>query len=340
MPLNQVWRDGWTHRRAGFWPDEPEKSLIRNRCPELRMERVPDGTGRELGYETNTPLADLGKSFYKLKCRPFRVDRDETFRRLAIAAESFGDLLPAKIVTQNTYTAGLGLAANAVRLIGMDNFYLAMVDQPEEVHRFFDFVSTEAADFLDWLEAERLVTPNHGEFCAGSGSCGFTDELPVRSIREGEPVGVKDCWGWQEAQESVGISAEMYAEFIHPYQRRTSDRYGLIYYGCCEPVHQQWPILQQFKNLRKISVSPWCNQEVIAAAVEKNVVLSRKPHPLKLCGEKFDAKEFKTHVQETLEIAQNNYVELIFRDTCTLCGTMKDRVAEVCGIVRRLIGRD
>jgi hypothetical protein len=29
-------------------------------CPELQYHRVPDSTGRNLGYETNKPLADLG----------------------------------------------------------------------------------------------------------------------------------------------------------------------------------------------------------------------------------------------------------------------------------------
>jgi len=68
-------------------------------------------------------------------------------------------------------------------------------------------------------------------------------------------------------------------------------------------------------------------------------VLSRKPHPLKLCGARFDPAEFEAHIRETLEAAEGRFVELVFRDTCTLDGTMKDRVAEACGIVRRLIGR-
>ncbi len=129
----------------------------------------------------------------------------------------------------------------------------------------------------------------------------------------------------------------MYGEFIHPYQRRTSDRYGLLYYGCCEPVHAIWPVIKGFRNLRKVTVSPWCDQESIAASVGKSVVLSRKPHPMKLCGETFNPSEFEAHIRQTLDIAKGNFVELIFRDTCTLSGAMKDRVAEACKIIRRLI---
>ncbi|MBN1676655.1 MAG: hypothetical protein JXR37_36765 [Kiritimatiellae bacterium] len=309
-------------------------------CPELEYTRAADPTGRKLGYKTNKPLADLEKGLAKLRRAPFRVDREATARRVEIAETAFGDLLPVKLVNTRTYSAGAGMAGKAVQCMGMDNFYMAMIDRPANVHRFFEFVATEAADFLSWLEAEDLILPNSGEFCVGSGSCGYTDELPRRAVRDGESVGPEDCWAYIEAQEAVGISPAMYAEFIHPYQRRLGDRYGLIYYGCCEPVHEFFPTIKTFKALRKITVSPWCNQESIAAQLGRDYVYSRKPHPMKLTGERFAAADFEAHIRETLDIAKDNFVELIFRDTCRLNGGMKARVAEACRIVRRLIGRE
>jgi hypothetical protein len=309
-------------------------------CPDLVIKRTPDATGRSLGYETNKPLANLEADFHKLKRGPFSVDRDGTLQRFEMARAAIGDILPVRIVNSHHATgAGAGLAGKAVSLMSMELLYMAMVDQPEGVHRLFDFLAQEACDFQNWLEAENLITPNHTEYWVGSGSCGFTDELPRRALRDGEPVRFEDCWGFQEAQESVGISPAMYEQFIHPYQRRTSDRYGLLYYGCCEPVHRAWPVIKQFKNLRKITVSPWCDQAVIAEAAGRSCVLSRKPHPMKLCAEWFDPKEFEAHIRETLDITKNNFVELIFRDTCTLNGSMKERVASACRIVHRLLGR-
>ena len=69
-------------------------------------------------------------------------------------------------------------------------------------------------------------------------------------------------------------------------------------------------------------------------------MLSRKPHPMMLCGKAFNPAAFEAHVRETLDIAKDNFVELIFRDTCPLNGAMQGRVAEACRIVRRLVGRD
>jgi len=311
-----------------------------NICPELELTRAPDKTGRELGYKTNTPLADLGNSLHKLQRGEFRVDREATHRHVEVAEQALGDILPVKIVCQHTLSAGTGMASKAVQLISMNNLFMAMVDQPESVHRFFEFVCTEGSDFLDWLEAEGLILPNNGEFGVGSGSCGYTDELPRREIKDGENLLPEDCWGFAEAQEAAGLSPDMYAEFIHPYQRRLGDRYGLIYYGCCEPVHLFCATLAQFTNLRKVTVSPWCDQEVMASAAGKRWVLSRKPHPLKFCGKSFDPGDFEAHVKETLDIASDNFVEIIFRDTCSLSGAMQDRTTEACKIVRRLIGRE
>ena len=310
-------------------------------CPELTITRAADASGRELGYETNTPLADLAHSFHKLRPSEFSVDRAETQRRAEIADAALGDLLPVKVVGHDVTFAGCGLVAYpAVMYVGMDNFYVAMLDQPEQVHRFFDFLTEDAERYMDWLEAEGLITLNNHEMDVGSGSCGYTDELPQRAIADGDKVLARDCWAWIEAQEAVGLSPEMFAEFIYPYQRRIAQRLGLVYYGCCEPVHAFWPTLRGFGNIRKVTVSPWCDQESLAASVGRDAVLSRKPHPMKLCGAAFDPRAFEAHIRETLDIGRESFVELIFRDTCTLSGAMRDRVVEACGIVRRLIGRD
>ena len=306
-------------------------------CPDLQIHHVPDATGRLLGYETNTPLADLGNSLHKLRPTEFSVDREGTQRRLENANDLFGDLLPVRLVGRSVISVGTGLAQQAVHLIGMDDFYIAMLDQPENVHAFFDFLTTDTARYADWLESEGLITSFEHAFDCGSGSCVYTDELPRRRLGESEPARMEDSWGFVEAQEAIGLSPAMYAEFIHPYQRRLGDRFGLINYGCCEPVHHFWPTLKGFHNLRKVTVSPWCDVESIASQAGKQVVLSRKPHPLKLCGPTFDPQDFEETIRETLTITSDNFVELIFRDTCPLNGAIQGRVDEACRIIKRLV---
>lgn len=308
-------------------------------CPELEFHRVPDSTGRNLGYNTNEPLADLEPGLEKLRPTEFSVNREATWQAAEQAEALFGDLLPVEIVNgYHSLAAGTDMAGQAVHLMGMDNFYMNMLDQPDNVHAFMTFLADDAERFANWMEAEGLLTLNGREIDCGSGSCVYTDELPRREIAPGEQLLLSDTWGFIEAQEAIGLSPAMYAEFIHPYQRRVGDRYGLINYGCCEPVHHFWPTLQQFHNLRKVTVSPWCDVASISASAGKSVVLSRKPHPLKLCGPTFDAQDFEATIRETLTITRDNFLELIFRDTVPLNGSMQERVVEACGIIRRLIG--
>jgi len=308
-------------------------------CPELTRTRADNGAGRQLGYTTNKPLADLPESLDKLQRGAYTVDRDQAHLRAESAAEIFGDILPVKIDYPDPLWVGAGMAGQAVNMVGMENLYRHMMDNPDSVHALFDFMATERCDFLDWLQAEELLTPNNGEVCVGSGSCGYTDELPRTERAPGDPLTCADLWGFQEAQEATGISPEMYGEFIYPYQKRVSARFGLLYYGGCEPVHDLWPIIRGLGNVRKVTMSPWCDQAAISHAVGRDVVLSRKPHPMMLCGGDFDARAFRDHIDETLKSASGSFVELIFRDTCTLDGSMKERVVEACGIVRELIGR-
>ncbi|MCE5239006.1 hypothetical protein LLH23_10990 [bacterium] len=321
---------------AGFWvPWAIGRTSV---CPELQIRRVPDHRGRDLGYETNTPLADLEPGLKKLRPTEFGVNREATWQRAEQAEGLFGDLLPVEIVNGHaSLAAGTGMAGQAVHLMGMDNFYMNMLDQPDNVHAFFTFLADDAERYATWQEAEGLLTPNGRELDCGSGSCVYSDELPRREIAPGEQVLLSDTWGFIEAQEAVGLSPQMYAEFIHPYQRRVGDRYGLINYGCCEPVHHFWPTLKQFHNLRKVTVSPWCDVASIAASAGRSVVLSRKPHPMKLCGPTFAPADFAATIRESLELTQGNFVELIFRDTVPLNGAMQERLVEACGVIRRLI---
>jgi hypothetical protein len=308
-------------------------------CPELTITRAADASGRELGYETNTPLAELESGLEKLQRGEFSVDREGTYQAVALAEDIFGDLLPVKIMTDAGTATGNGMAQKAVSLMGMENFYIAMMDQPENVHRFFEFVAAESMDFMNWLLQEKLFCLNNDAHWVGSGSIGYSKELPRRNVPEKGPWLPEDCWCFIEAQEAVGLPNDMFTEFIFPYMNRVAQHYGLVYYGCCEPVHEFWSTLKTIKNLRKITISPWCNQEIMADVVGKEVVLSRKPHPMQLCSEVFNPEGFTAHIKESLDMAKDNFIELIFRDTNPLHGGMKDRLGEACGIIKKLIDR-
>lgn len=99
--------------------------------------------------------------------------------------------------------------------------------------------------------------------------------------------------------------------------------FGLLSYGCCEPVHPYWEAyISKYPNLRKVSISPWCDEAFIGERLQgENIIYHRKPSPNFVgVGKEFDEQGFKEHVIKTLQCAKGCKLEFSFRDVYTLSG--------------------
>ena len=108
----------------------------------------------------------------------------------------------------------------------------------------------------------------------------------------------------------------MYKRFVFPYYRELAAEFGQVYYGCCEPVHEIWDAcVSQYPNLRKVSISAWCNEEYMGEALRHSpVIYSRKPSPNFIgVGDNFDTEAFSAHIRKTLTEARDCHLEIIFR---------------------------
>ncbi|GAH69318.1 unnamed protein product, partial [marine sediment metagenome] len=197
-------------------------------------KRHGDNDGRLGSYVWDAPLKDLRKDFDKLHPRTFSVDRDATFAYKAALEELLDGILPVRI--RGAFWWTLGLTWQAIDLIGLENLMLFMYDDPDGLHRLMAFLRDDHIAHVEWCEAEGLLTLNNENDYTGSGSLGYTPELPQSDWAEADRVRAKDLWVLSESQETVGVSPEMFAEFVLPYQLPIVERFGLTYYGCCEPV--------------------------------------------------------------------------------------------------------
>ncbi|MCE9613870.1 MAG: hypothetical protein K8T26_06305 [Lentisphaerae bacterium] len=304
-------------------------------CDELALTRADNGHGSSLGYTTNTPIKDIDADFGKLRKRTLTLDRDKTERRAALARQAFAGLLPVDVGRPGSRYSD-GIANKAVHLMGMQELYLQMAMNPEAVHRLFTFLAEDNLALGQWEEDQNLLTLNHdGNHGYCSGSSLFSDETAVAA---GLQVASTDRYGYLEAQEASGISAGMFDEFLMPHFARLAAKFKLLMFGCCEPVHNLMPLLQRLPGLRKVSVTPWCDLRKLTTTCRKDVIWCRKPIPLKLCGETFSEDDLRSHLQETLDIGQDYFIEFVYRDTCLLSGNMQDRIAQTCRIIRQLTG--
>jgi len=280
--------------------------------------RRGDNNGAMGSCVWDAPIKDIQKDFDKLHPRTFSVDREATAARKAALEQLFDGILPVRI--RGSFWWTMGLTWSAIKLIGLENLMLFMYDDPEGLHRLMAFLRDDHIALARWCEAEGLLTLNNASDYVGSGGHGYTTELPQAGYVDGEPARMKDLWVLSESQETVGVGPEQFAEFVFPYQLPIVEMFGLTYYGCCEPVHSRWHVIKQIPNLRSVSVSPWCDEEMMAEALRGRYVYCRKPNPAMISTPRFDDDAIRQDIRHTLELTGPRNVEFAMKDVHTLSG--------------------
>jgi hypothetical protein len=244
------------------------------------------------------------------------VDREQTNLWAEFLNDHFGDILPVRLRASYWWTTGL--TWTAINLIGLEALMMAMYDNPDGLHRLMGFLRDECLHFITWFEDEGLLNLNNEADYVGSGTQGWTSELPKNGVSESSRVKLHDLWGLSESQETVGISPKMFEEFIFPYQLPVISRFGLSYYGCCEPVHNRWHVIKKIPNLRRVSVSPWCDEEIMADGLGKDYIYCRKPNPTLISTGYFDDDAIRADIRTTSHFASGCNLEFAMKDVHTL----------------------
>ncbi len=288
------------------------------------------------GFHIEPEIEVIEDDFDKLNFTQYSFDAKKVEDEKAFLEGIFGDILP--VVPKNISNQwNVSLSQQAVELMGTENMFCAMLDEPEEFKKLMEFLADDTINMLRFQEQAGCLQLNNANDYLGSGSYCFNRELPQKDFTG--KVRSIDTWGHLNSQESVGISLEMYKEFVLPQTRRVAHEFGLLYYGCCEPVSDFWQDgVETIENLRKVSVSPWCDENYIAPRfAQRGIIYSRKPSPNFLGIEKnFDEVEFRKYIRTTADLLKQTKckAEFIFRDIYTLNGNV-EKVKKAVEIVRQ-----
>jgi hypothetical protein len=210
-----------------------------------------------------------------------------------------------------------GLTWQIYRFIGNNGLLYWLYDSPKTIHRLMQYMHEDRNTLFDFLEREKLIAPNTDNQMAGPRAYGYVSDLP--GPETDSQVKLKNLWGWAESQETTIISPQMYEEFFLPHLAALSARFGLIYYGCCEPVHDRLAlIMKAIPNLRSVSVSGWSDFKMVGEMLGRKYVYSRKPTPAYLSGPNPDWGLAEKDMRRTYEAARNCNVEILVRDVYTI----------------------
>jgi len=122
------------------------------------------------------------------------------------------------------------------------------------------------------------------------------------------------------AQMFSTVSPAMFKEFEVDYTRHICARFGLVYYGCCDPLDGKMDEVRLLPNVRKVSMSPWVNEERGAAEIGRDYVYSRKPSPALLAGDTFAPDRVREDLLATRRVCEKHDcpLEIVLKDISTV----------------------
>jgi hypothetical protein len=116
------------------------------------------------------------------------------------------------------------------------------------------------------------------------------------------------------------VSPAHFREFEVEYVSPLFERFGLVYYGCCDPLDRKMAEVRMIPNVRKVSMSAWVDEERGASELDGEYVYSRKPSPAVLATDRFDAEHARADLVATREVCRRHGcpLEIILKDISTV----------------------
>lgn len=255
------------------------------------------------------------KDLDKIKTPVLEYDREASERNYSILTDAVGDIMPVK--KSGIVHVWFAPWDELIRWWDVQEALTDMALRPELVHRAMDRLTNAYLARLDQWERLNVLSTSEGNYRVGSGGYGYTDKLPQPDF---DPQHVRpiDQWGCATAQIFSDVSPEMHWEFALQYELRWLERFGLNYYGCCEPLHNKLEILKRVPRLRKISCSPWMDVRKTVRETGGRYVLSLKPSPACLAEDNWRPERVRKELEAKLDMTRDCPVEIIMKDISTV----------------------
>jgi hypothetical protein len=249
----------------------------------------------------------------KIKVPQISHDKEETARRMEKAAWLFEGIMPLREEGVDPY---VGIWDTIAEWMSVEGALYGLIDEPDMMHGMAKKIADGHMSMLDQLEEQGLLCHSQALIhCTGA----FTDELPALFFNRQKPR-TKDIWMFGLAQMFATVSPAMFEEYEIDYMKPIFERFGLVYYGCCDPLDGKMNEVKKIKGLRKVSMSPWAKRERGAEEIGKDYVFSCKPNPAYLATTKFDEELVRKDLTEIKEICRKNGcpLEFILKDLSTV----------------------
>jgi len=226
----------------------------------------------------------------KIKMPKVAFDYDRAEREFQILCDIFEDVVPVE--RRGISSFWFAPWDELVQWTGVKEILIDMYRRPNYVHKLVDRMIDA------WLH--RL------------------EQYEKLGLLRDDPM---NLWGVGAAQVFAAASPAMHEEFALKHEKRWYEKWGLNYYGCCEPLHNRVDILKRnIPRLRKISMSPFIDFDKAVENVRDEFVFAWKPNPAVLTASDWDPEEIQKDMERKLKKARefNCIVEIHMKDISTV----------------------
>lgn len=267
--------------------------------PEVRERTIGADEGNHIvSHQYEDQFPDFA-SLSQLRTPQLEIDWEDSRRNFERLSEAFGDALPVRF--SGSSMEGFSPWDTLSTWRGVEPILTDLVDRPELLHEFLRRYLDIRLSIL--RQKEELGLLEAGEPTLHC-TAGLVDELP--GPVEGEHQTRKNIWGRGAAQIFAVVSPRMHDLFEIEYARRFFEGFGLVYYGCCEPLHDKIRIAEKLPNLRKLSITPWADVRRAVEQMGPRYICARKPNPAAVASGPVDTDLLRRDIRETLEVCRQN----------------------------------
>ncbi|MFC2023507.1 hypothetical protein ACFLT5_02085 [Chloroflexota bacterium] len=281
---------------------------------EVRDRQIKGDTGAYISAHAYEDQIKTEADLAKLHEPEIVYDQAASEQELAVAGKVFAGLMEVELAA----SLGLGYSIwdNIAMFRGVENLLMDLAMRPDFMHQIARRFTEIAQSQFRQLEEQELLGP-HQALLHCTPAC--TRELPADDF-DGH-VRPKDVWGRCAAQIFASVSPNMHDEFDLAYNQELFKDCGLLYYGCCEPMDRKIDILRKrFKNLRKISITPWADPQQAAKSIGGDYVMAAKPNPAFVATRQFTPEPVEQEITRYCEACREHgtTVEFVLKDISTI----------------------
>ncbi len=307
---------------------------------ERKVKWSSSDTHGETAYEI-IPVIKEAQDIENLTDPELIFDRETSERDFREAQEIFEPILT---VIKATQTFASKIPDEYSWLRGLEDTYTDMYDDPDWLHDALGKITENFKKRFKLFEEAGLWGAIDNSDPLGSAGLRYaTGVSDYRKVKDGDffnyKAQLKESWGFTCAEVWHCVSPDMHDEFGFEYDKQIVPMFKYMNVGCCEVLDKKIDLVKQIPNVRKVSVSEWCDVKNAAIQLKDDYVYSYRAAGVHFVPDEWDRAAAEKELRTVLSACKENncLVEIVLNIGGSIGKNAEQKVREWSQLTRSLI---